>query len=51
MPQKDKVGKVNMKQIREIAALKLPDLNCSNVESAMRQVVGTAKSMGLEVVE
>lgn len=50
-PQKDKVGKVNMKQIREIAALKLPDLNCSNVESAMRQVVGTAKSMGLEVVD
>jgi large subunit ribosomal protein L11 len=51
MPQKDKVGKVNMKQIREIATLKLPDLNCSNVESAMNQVVGTAKSMGLEVVE
>ncbi|RYX78250.1 hypothetical protein EON76_06620 [bacterium] len=51
MPQKDKVGKVNMKQIREIATLKLPDLNCSTVESAMNQVVGTAKSMGLDVVE
>jgi large subunit ribosomal protein L11 len=49
MPQKDKVGKVNMKQVREIATLKLPDLNCSTVESAMNQVVGTAKSMGLEI--
>ena len=51
MPQKDKVGKVTMKQIREIATLKLPDLNCATVESAIPQVVGTAKSMGLEVLE
>ncbi|CAN5444625.1 50S ribosomal protein L11 [soil metagenome] len=51
MPQKDKVGKVTMKQVREIATLKLPDLNCSTVESAMTQVIGTAKSMGLEVQE
>ena len=51
MPQKDKIGKVNMKQVREIAALKLPDLNCSTVESAMAQVVGTARSMGLEIQE
>ncbi len=49
MPQKDKVGKVTMDQVKEIAALKLPDLNCTTVESAMAQVVGTAKSMGLEI--
>ncbi|MCB0342872.1 MAG: 50S ribosomal protein L11 [Pseudobdellovibrionaceae bacterium] len=49
MPQKDKVAKVSMDQVREIAETKLPDLNCTSVESAMSQVVGTAKSMGLEV--
>ncbi len=49
MPQKDKIGKVSMKQVEEIAALKLKDLNCTTVESAMAQVLGTAKSMGLEV--
>lgn len=51
MPQKDKVGKISMKQVREIATLKLPDLNCSTVESAMTQVVGTARSMGVEIQE
>lgn len=50
MPQKDKVGKVSMAQINEIAKLKLPDLNCLNVESAVSQVIGTARSMGLEVM-
>ena len=50
-PQKDKVGKVTMKQIREIAAIKLVDLNCSIVESVIPQVVGTARSMGLEVID
>ena len=49
MPQKDKVGKVSMNQIKEIAELKLKDLNCTDLESAMSQVVGTARSMGLEV--
>lgn len=49
MPQKDKVGKVSMDQVKEIAELKLKDLNCTSVESAMAQVVGTARSMGLEV--
>ena len=49
MPQKDKVGKISEQQIREIAELKLKDLNCTSVESAMAQVAGTAKSMGLEV--
>lgn len=50
MPQKDKVGKVSMAQVNEIAKIKLPDLNCMTVESAVSQVVGTARSMGLEVV-
>ena len=51
MPQKDKVGKIKPDQIRAIATLKMPDLNCLKVESAMSQVAGTAKSMGLEVIE
>ena len=49
MPQKDKVGKVGLDQIEEIAKIKLPDLNCMDLESAKAQVVGTARSMGLEV--
>lgn len=51
MPQKDKVGKINQAQIKKIAQIKLPDLNCYDVEAAMRQVEGTAKSMGLEIVK
>ena len=51
MPQKDKVGKINQTQIKTIATTKLPDLNCVLVESAMSQVAGTAKSMGVEVQE
>jgi large subunit ribosomal protein L11 len=47
---KDKVGKVTDQQIAEIAERKMPDLNTRNLESAKRVVVGTAKSMGLEVV-
>ena len=50
-PNKNKVGKVSMKQVREIAELKLQDLNTTNVESACRSVAGTARSMGLEVVD
>jgi large subunit ribosomal protein L11 len=49
MPQKDKVGKVTMAQITEIAKLKMPDLNCTEVQSAVNQVIGTSKSMGLEI--
>lgn len=49
MPQKDKVGTVKNAQVEEIAKIKLPDLNCTTLESAMEQVKGTAKSMGLEV--
>ena len=49
MPQKDKVGTVSPAQIEEIAKIKLPDLNCLDLESAKSQVRGTAVSMGLEV--
>ncbi|MDD2785318.1 MAG: 50S ribosomal protein L11 [Patescibacteria group bacterium] len=49
-PLTDKVGKVTKKQVREIAEKKMPDLNCTTVEAAMRQVEGTAKNMGLEVI-
>jgi large subunit ribosomal protein L11 len=48
-PNKVKVGKINKKQLRDIATLKLPDLNTTNVESAMRTIAGTARSMGVEV--
>lgn len=44
-----KVGKVSMNQVREIASLKMPDLNAHTVESAMSMVAGTARSMGLTV--
>lgn len=50
-PQKDKVGKIKMAEVKAIATTKLPDLNCMKVESAMNQVVGTAKSMGIEYQE
>ena len=49
MPQKDKAGKVSMAKVNEIASLKLPDLNGLELNSAVSQVIGTAKSMGLEV--
>jgi large subunit ribosomal protein L11 len=48
-PNKTKVGKVSMKDVREIAQLKMPDLNASNVEAAIKIVLGTARSMGVEV--
>ena len=50
-PNKLKMGKVTRKQIEEIARLKMPDLNAASVESAMRTIEGTAKSMGMEVVD
>ncbi len=49
MPQKDKVGKISLAEVTKIAETKLPDLNCLTLESAVSQVIGTAKSMGLEV--
>ncbi len=48
-PNKVKVGKITQKQLREIAQLKLPDLNTTDVEAAMRTIAGTAKSLGIEV--
>jgi large subunit ribosomal protein L11 len=49
-PNKDKVGKVTMKQIEEIARIKLPDLNAYDVEAAKKIIAGTARNMGLEIV-
>jgi large subunit ribosomal protein L11 len=48
---RDKVGSVTKKQVREIAEQKMPDLNAASVESAMRMIEGTARSMGLVVVD
>ena len=48
-PNKNKVGKVTKKQVRDIAATKLPDLNTTNLESAIRTIEGAARSMGLTV--
>jgi len=49
VPNRDKVARVNRQQLRQIAETKLPDLNTTDVESAMRQIAGTARSMGIEV--
>jgi len=48
-PNKTKVGKVTMKDVREIAQLKMPDLNASDIDAAIQIVLGTARSMGVEV--
>src|SRR5216684_366610 len=48
-PNRTKVGKVTKKQVEEIAKVKLVDLNTTNLESAVRTVMGTARNMGLEV--
>ncbi len=50
-PNRKKVGKVTKKQIREIAELKMQDLNASTIESAMSMIAGTARSMGITVEE
>jgi large subunit ribosomal protein L11 len=49
-PNKNKIGKVTAKQVRDIAAQKLPDLNTTNLEAAIKTIEGAARSMGLEVV-
>ncbi len=49
-PNKEKVGKVTEKQVREIATQKMPDLNAASVETAIKSIKGTARSMGIEVV-
>ena len=48
-PNREKVGKVTRSQVREIAEMKLPDLNAHDIDNAMRIIEGTARSMGLEV--
>ena len=48
-PNKNKVGRITMKQVESIARLKMPDLNCETLESAIQTVKGTARSMGVEV--
>lgn len=49
VPQRDKVGKISKAKVREIAELKMPDLNAASVEAAMSMVAGTARSMGIVV--
>jgi large subunit ribosomal protein L11 len=51
VPNREKVGKVTRKQLREIAETKMKDLNAVDIEGAMRQIEGTARNMGLTVVE
>ena len=50
-PNKEKVAKLTTTQVRKIAEMKMPDLNASSIEAAMAMVAGTARSMGVEVVE
>ncbi|ADH86158.1 50S ribosomal protein L11 [Desulfurivibrio alkaliphilus] len=50
-PKKERVAKVSRDQIREIAEKKMPDLNCYNIEQAMKIVEGTARSCGITVVD
>jgi large subunit ribosomal protein L11 len=50
-PNTQKIGKVTVEQVKEIAKTKMPDLNAVDLEGAMHMVMGTAKSMGIEIVE
>ena len=50
-PKKEKIGKVTKTQVKEIANQKMKDLNANDIENAMRTIEGTARSMGIEVVE
>ncbi len=49
-PNKNKVGKVTEKQVRELAGQKMQDMNCTDIEAAIRTIKGTARSMGIDVV-
>lgn len=51
VPNRDKVGKVTRAQVREIAEIKMKDLNAINIEGAMKQIEGTARNMGITIVE
>ncbi len=50
-PNMDKVAKITREEVRKIAEIKMPDLNAASIESAMSMVAGTARSMGIEVVD
>jgi large subunit ribosomal protein L11 len=50
-PNKDKVGKITMDQVKEIATIKLQDTNAGSLETCMKSVIGTARSMGVDLVE
>ncbi len=50
-PNRTKVGKISRAKVKEIATLKMPDLNAKNIEGAMRMIEGTAKSLGIEVID
>ena len=50
-PNRNKVGKLTRAQVRKIAQIKMPDLNCETIEAAMAMVAGAARSMGVEVVD
>jgi large subunit ribosomal protein L11 len=51
VPNRDKVGKVSMAQVREIAEAKMKDLNANDIDAAAKIIVGSARSMGIEVTE
>lgn len=48
-PKQQRVGKITIEQLRTIATEKLPDLNCTSIESAMRIIAGTAANMGIDI--
>ncbi len=51
VPNKTKVAKITREQVRKIAELKTPDLNAANIDTAMSMIAGTARSMGIEVID
>ncbi|RJQ40191.1 MAG: 50S ribosomal protein L11 [Nitrospiraceae bacterium] len=51
IPNKDKVGKISSAQVREIASTKLPDLNANSIDAAVKIISGTARSMGVDVID
>ncbi len=51
VPNKNKVAKITKEQVKKIAETKMPDLNAANIEAAMSMIAGTARSMGVEVVD
>ena len=51
VPNKTKVGQLTKEQVRKMAEMKMPDLNAANIEAAMGMIAGTARSMGIEVID